>query len=277
MDQNSYAIHSFGRFLARRLIRIEIPYLTIIALEVVLILLSSGTTANNGLSERLNAYHILLNIGHLNDVAGRPWLLPVFWTLAIEIQFYLLMAISFPLFLQKKFLVRLVILSLLASSGFVFNQSYIFFNYSLPFLIGIVTFQVIKKIVDVREYIFWMFAFSLPMFIRQGPLPTLVTIATPCLILCPGFNWKYGSFLGMISYSVYLIHVPFGGRLLALTEILVSAEWIKTLLIFLFVILTIILAWVFYILVEVPSLQLSKKLSLKSKSMDGSTDIPLQT
>ena len=44
-------------------------------------------------------------------------------------------------------------------------------------------------------------------------------------------DFKWSAFLGMISYSVYLVHVPFGGRLLMLTQMFNQSEWTKTVLI----------------------------------------------
>jgi len=73
--------------------------------------------------------------------------------------------------------------------------------------------------------------------------------------------------LGKISYSLYLFHLPIGWRLISVVEKLIGAPlgpWLAWLLYLVAVGVSIGAAWVFWRAVEVPSLQLSKRIPLPS-------------
>jgi len=83
-------------FFARRLKRLEPPYLACIVLAVLL----NGAShwVGNSASTRITipfAWQLLAHIGYANALLGYEWLNPVFWTLAIEFQFYLFVAAAF--------------------------------------------------------------------------------------------------------------------------------------------------------------------------------------
>jgi len=263
MYASSYKISLLGKFLLKRSIRIEIPYLVVIVLEVALIYISSLTPWKSGVSERLEMNNILLHAGYLNGILEKPWLIPVFWTLAIEFQFYLLIAILFPLFTRPSVLTRISIVAGIATLSFICPQPYLFFSHALFFLIGIVAFMRACKIIPFREFILLSAGILLLLFLQQGPVYFFIVVLTTIVILFLKPDWKWASFLGMISYSVYLIHVPFGGRLLMLTQMFVHNEWIKSLLIVGFLASTVLAAWLFYLFIEKPSVILSKRITYK--------------
>ena len=72
MYLSSYKIHSIGKFLAKRTIRLEIPYLVLIVVEALFDYLSSLTPWRDSISERLDAFNILLHVGYLNGIWGEP-------------------------------------------------------------------------------------------------------------------------------------------------------------------------------------------------------------
>jgi len=175
MYAKSYTITSIGKFLLKRTTRIEIPYLSLIVVEIFLIYVSSLTPWKTGISERLDGYNILLHVGYLNGVAGKPWLIPVFWTLAVEFQFYLLIALVFPILTQSKFINRTPILGVLVLFSYLFPQSYLFFNYSMFFVLGILVFQVMTGISTSREFLA-VLAGVLPLVYLQHGLTTLLIV-----------------------------------------------------------------------------------------------------
>jgi peptidoglycan/LPS O-acetylase OafA/YrhL len=264
MYVSSYKINMMGRFLLKRAIRIEIPYLVVIVLEVILMYVSSLTPWKNGVSERLVISEILLHAAYLNGVLDKPWLIPAFWTLAIEFQFYLLIALLFPLFTGTNTLKRVLVIACIATLSFIFPQPHFFFSHALFFLIGIITFQVACKIIQFREFVGLSTVILFLLMLQRAPIYLLIVLVAIIVILFMKLNWKWASFLGMISYSLYLIHVPFGGRLLVLTQMFVHDERIKSLLIISFLGATVLVAWLFYLLIENPSVVLSKKIVYKN-------------
>lgn len=260
MHSSSYKIELISKFLLKRMTRIEIPYLTVIAIEVLIILAASLTPWKNGFHQRLDAYNIMLHLGYLNGFMMKPWLIPIFWTLAIEFQFYLLMALLFPIVSHRKFLLRLLGVLSIALLSFVFRQHYVFFSYGLFFLVGILSFQVYCGIMKPGEFLALLTAILLLIYIQQD-LFSLCIISATLLVIFFANSWEWSKFLGKISYSIYLIHIPFGGRLLMLTQLYVHNELIKSLLILVYLLATILVAWLFFIAVEKPSLQLSKRIA----------------
>jgi peptidoglycan/LPS O-acetylase OafA/YrhL len=84
-------------FLVKRLVRLEPPYLITLAITVGLLYGSAATPGFRGPPPNVSPAQLLLHVGYLNSYFGYPSLSPVFWTLAIELQFYLLLAFTYPL------------------------------------------------------------------------------------------------------------------------------------------------------------------------------------
>jgi len=261
MHLSHYRIDLIGRFLLKRSIRIEIPYLALITIEVLLILISSLTPWKNGFNHRLDFLNILLHIGYLNGIIAKPWLIPIFWTLAIEFQFYLLIALLFSLVSQKKFLLRFLFIAGLVILSLIFQQQYFVFAYGLFFLSGIVCFQVFSGIIEPKEFVVLLTGILTAVYFQHGLFSFFVIGITVIIILFLKYDGKWSNFLGKISYSIYLIHIPFGGRLLMLTQLYIHDEWIKSLLILVYLATTIFTAWLFFLIIEEPSLRLSKRIT----------------
>jgi peptidoglycan/LPS O-acetylase OafA/YrhL len=98
MHRGGYRVSQhFWRFLAKRLARLEPPYLVSIVVVVILWYLSALTPGFQGTNPDIRPTRLLLHLGYLNAFFGHPWLNPVYWTLGIELQYYLLVAITYPL------------------------------------------------------------------------------------------------------------------------------------------------------------------------------------
>ncbi len=89
-----YVLSDAGKFLLKRLVRLDPPYLTSVALSVVALVLAAR---NGGTSFSISWPQIALHLGFLTIFSNYEWLNVVYWTLAVEFQFYLLLAFSFPL------------------------------------------------------------------------------------------------------------------------------------------------------------------------------------
>ncbi|MEO7214811.1 hypothetical protein [Mucilaginibacter sp.] len=44
---------------------------------------------------------LLSHLAYLNNFTGAPYINPVYWTLGIEFQFYLFVALAFPVIVSK--------------------------------------------------------------------------------------------------------------------------------------------------------------------------------
>jgi peptidoglycan/LPS O-acetylase OafA/YrhL len=77
-------------FVCKRIIRIEPPYI----ISVLLAVAAHFVFKEHYKADWLN---ILMHLVYINNFFHLPTLNPVYWTLAIEFQFYLILALFFPL------------------------------------------------------------------------------------------------------------------------------------------------------------------------------------
>src|SRR3954470_2994833 len=74
---------------------------------------------------------------YLNDLLGRPWLNVVYWTLGIELQWYLLLGLIFPLIASRRWTLQ-VAGALIALLGHrLVPSEHLIFHIVPVFLIGI--------------------------------------------------------------------------------------------------------------------------------------------
>lgn len=279
-------------FIIRRLIRLTLPYWTIIFITVVVKLLSNIVFIDRVdlLPEKQS---ILAHIFYLQDILNINQISPVFWTLCLEVQFYLffLLLCCFSSWLQQQFAIKSILVpsSLLA---FIVGLplSYIsivcaleFIRLPIPgtlipywhlFFIGVTIYWVAFNFVKRP----WLLLVGLPYFLAIISHSRSLSFEHICIILITGViiyvaasrnklhlwlrnDWL--QYLGKISYSLYLTHVLFGSRLINLGYRLNQENigWALTLFI-LAVGFSLFVAHYFFLIVEKPTLNLSKQFSL---------------
>jgi peptidoglycan/LPS O-acetylase OafA/YrhL len=148
LDREGYRISQYGRFLAKRVTRLDPPYLTAITLSLVIAAYYAWASHSRF---PFTVPQILLHLGYLNAFVGFPWVNPVFWTLAIEFQYYLLIGLVFPLVSDRRAFWLLLVPSCLFLAFAVKNEALIF-RYLPFFLFGLVAFQLRRR--DLSRVVF---------------------------------------------------------------------------------------------------------------------------
>lgn len=92
------------------------------------------------------------------------------------------------------------------------------------------------------------------------PLTGLITALLVCYV---EFKTRITDFLGKISFSLYLLHVPIGGRIINLGGRYANTSWKVWGVLLVALIVTLIASWIFYKLVEYPSQKLSKRIKYR--------------
>ncbi len=259
MYKNAYGFHQLWRFLGRRCIRIEIPYVATVALEAGLILVAVLTPWRLVVSDRLSWQNVLMHIGYLNTFTGDEWLVPVFWTLGIEFQYYILIALIYPLMLSKSHLIRALVLCAMVLSSLLPVHGGILFVHLPYFALGIILFFSITGQLDQKMSLLWMLLIVFFIQFRFGYEEVIVVILSTLTILFFSYEFRWSDFLGNISFSLYLVHVPIGGRWFVLTEMFIQSEIIKSIAIVAYIGLILLVSYLFYLWVEKPSMILSKR------------------
>ena len=255
-----YVLRDYPRFLLKRNVRLYPPYLASIAITLLatnFILVPLFHVPHMTITGR----DLLLHFAYLNDLAHVPWVNVVYWTLAIEFQWYLLIGLLLPLLASARPLARFATTSLMMLAYFTFYWDRLVLHYLPVFLIGVFVFQYRARIIEMREMLGLIAVMVLATHRLSGWLVPAVAVPTGLLIALSTFENRAMDRVGDVSYSLYLLHLPIGVSLIGLL-----AHWIPYSSYFLGVLDAIGVAasmwaaWLVYQLIEKPSQELSSSI-----------------
>ncbi|MEQ8688286.1 MAG: acyltransferase [Imperialibacter sp.] len=262
MHLKGYSLSDFPRFLWKRSLRIEPPYLATAILCILLGLLSTLSPYYHGDPYPLDAslaMNLLSHIGYLTSFLGFGWLNPVFWTLAIEFQYYVLIGFLYSFLVSKNKVIQLGTILLTLCSFFLIQDNRLVFNHLPIFLFGILLF--LERYAYLSRWEFGLL-FVLVLVVDFGFLdPQQVVAGLFAFVFIrftkPSFGKKW-LFLGAISYSLYLLHVPIGARMLNLSVNFIGNEYLRMLAILITIFVVIGASYFFYLMIEKPFMRISK-------------------
>ncbi len=265
MYRGRYQISNFWKFLSKRFLRIEPPYLVSILMVLMLNFVSTLSPYYRGAGFQIDFTALALHLGYLNAFFDYPWYNDVYWTLAIEFQYYLIIALVFPLLLHPNKLWSYMVIFLLAFSGFWIDKHSLILNYGLLFVAGILMFQFRVGYINKQTFGLLLLATLILIFVRFDKRYLIAALLPYFFIMYLDFSDKVSKFLGDISYSLYLVHIPIGGRMINLSENFFTSEFHRSIAVFVAMAFSVFAAWVFFQLVEKPALNWSKKLVYTKK------------
>ena len=100
--KSRYQLGEFKKFALKRFVRLEPPYLASIILILLLNYSSSLSPLYKGEPFTINLTQLMYHLGYLIPFSEYHWINDVFWTLAIEFQYYLLLGLLFPLLMKNR-------------------------------------------------------------------------------------------------------------------------------------------------------------------------------
>jgi peptidoglycan/LPS O-acetylase OafA/YrhL len=263
-----YTLRDYPRFLLKRNVRLYPPYVASIAVTIV---------ATNFIMEPVLHFPrltvttpgLLAHLVYLNDIVHVPWVNVVYWTLAIEFQWYLLVGLMFPLLLiRSKFTGYFVLAGIMVPCILVGNDRLIFRNLPI-FLIGIFVFQDRIGLISRREMLALIAVTGLAMMGPIGWIVACVSLATGTLIAFATFENRTMDRVGDVSYSLYLLHLPIGVTLIGCL-----ARWLPYSGSYMVVLDVIglaasgLAAWIMYQFVEKPSQEMSSAIRFTGRSQE---------
>lgn len=271
----------FGRFLVRRSIRLDPTYWCSIALDIMLVAIAIKLSMPNpGLPD---VQKTLLNMFYLQNLTGAGNIAAVYWTLCLEIQFYIVYGLILVagfyrgVAVQTGLLVAVTLYSLIVAAHILPAPQGLFVSHWTLFALGIVAYHF--GIYPDRPL--WpflaMIGASLAACVMNPQTTLLAACATAVMFFVGARKHKLNSwlkhdvllYLGSRSYSIYLFHAIIGERAVKMIDIvgkkvgLTSLPGWELALFGLGLTASLIAAEVVYRLVELPSLRLSRRIRMQ--------------
>ena len=254
----------FFKFLLKRLARLEPPYIFSIVIALTILFLREKLLGSHNDHLEVSFNQIILHFGYLIPFfEGYKWLNQVYWTLAIEFQYYFFIALLFIPLIRARMLYRIIIYITIIALSFIGSDK--FLPYWLPiFLLGVILFLYKSKLIINKEFytvtalvlIFCIYKYSV-----ISVLYTMIPIAS--VLFFSDLKIKGLNFFGKMSYSIYLIHPLIGASFINILSHSVNSFIGKIFVIFSGIVITLISSYIMYLIVEKPSKKLSSSINYK--------------
>jgi peptidoglycan/LPS O-acetylase OafA/YrhL len=271
------------KFIARRLTRLAPPYYFAILFALIFIFIKSKALHIAYMPPI--ASDLLKHAFFVQDLFNTPQINVVFWTLCIEVQFYIAFALLvwFADCLQLKYkttdarsivIIACCAIALLWPLEFVTNTfwhgGFIGFWYS--FLAGVIIcwgwlnkgFLRIAAITYCAILLIIGFIYHADFTIAAAITASLLLLAGVVGKMHVWLNWTFLQWLGLVSYSLYLLHNPVTGASVNIAKKIFSNGLFADIFsLFIAIFACLVAAYISFLIVERPSIIWSHRLKLK--------------
>jgi peptidoglycan/LPS O-acetylase OafA/YrhL len=257
MDRRGYQFPKDALdFGVRRIIRLEPAYLCSIMITLALGVISAMLPFINAAMPAVSVADVALHVAYLAPWFDVKWILPVYWSLAIEFQFYFFMLLAAPLLLTNSTRTAFTFLMAVAAAAFVSADVRLIFCYLPLFGLGFCLFLLRTQRIGGFAFAFWATIFFAMGIFTQNPAVMLAALVACAFILLVRISRPVPvlTFLGTISYSIYLLHVPAGGRVINFATRFSEQPAIQIAAILLALVVTIVAACLLWRFVERPTM-----------------------
>jgi peptidoglycan/LPS O-acetylase OafA/YrhL len=230
VSRHTVDVRFIGRFALRRAIRLDPPYWMSIGL-CILFGFISGHLVPDKLFRLPDARVLAAHLLYFQEILELPEINPAYWTLCLEVQFYLvfcsLMALAHRFRRgesdRRSIHAVFVPAALLAAAwplGIILTgpRAWLFLPYWYRFLIGVAVCWAMQRVIPL----WWFYAYAVLLGswgIWCSNSGAVACVVTAVLLmeaarrgkLAVWLNLPAFQFMGMISYSLYLIHIPITG------------------------------------------------------------------
>jgi peptidoglycan/LPS O-acetylase OafA/YrhL len=261
-----YCLARFPKFLVKRILRLEPPYLLSIALVIVLWELSSLLPWFRGSAPIYSSSQLAAHLFYSIPFTQYAWLSPVYWSLFYEFAFYLAIGLCYERLFSKSIAATILLATATAVILYILTDRWegrIFL-----FVIGIAGMRSYTNIDQPKESILAIAVSAALAALFGAPESTAAGVVTIIAILWwTSADSRILVFLGSISYSLYLTHTAIGGRIINLGTRYQGGPAYELLLSLTALLVSIAFAWGFYRIIERPALAASRALVGSSRKV----------
>lgn len=259
LAKDNFNLKHLPHFLSRRFLRIEIPYIVSIFL---ILFVAFAFALKNNMDYSINFQQFLFHILYVIPFSNFEWYNVIYWTLAIEFQFYFTIAFIYYFLSFANQKIIYFTLFLFSLSSFFIQDNRFIFHYSTIFSQGIILFLIkTNRIKAVIGFVLLGLCAIATVYTHSLEI-AIFSLLTVLVIHSVEINNKLIKLFGDVSYSLYLTHGLIGGNILYLFSRYVNSFWEKILLVIIALMVSLIFSYIFWWLIENPSRKLSKKVSV---------------
>ncbi|MFD1466667.1 acyltransferase family protein [Hymenobacter caeli] len=261
----NYSIFGFFGYIKKRIIRINPP--AYVGLGLVLAqwyFIDYFIAHNNKYTAGLSLPQLINNITFTIPFTHYKWIVAIFWTLAIEFQFYIFIGLLFNKIFENfnPFVFLLIFLSAAALQYLPFTSRENFFHYSSLFALGGLALCYHRGLIGIKSYAVLLAIFFIIAWVQLLPYIAIIGLVTVMFISFFKVKNRVADFFGKISYSFYLIHFLVGSTCEFFLIRIFSPDPLinKIIMLLISLIISTGCAYVFYNLVEKQFMKLANKL-----------------
>lgn len=261
-----YKIGFFWQFLKKRIIRLDPAYIAAGIFALLLLWLNGR--------EIISPLAMILHFGYLTDIFGNKWASGVFWTLAIEFQFYIFIGLTYNLIVRNFNTFVFYLIGVIVFTALFKKAEYL--PFWLPFFtLGTLVFCIKYPLFQLgltEKSILLLIGIILLILIKftHGWVATVTSLLSLAFIILPNksnFLINRGTlWLGLISYSLYLTHNEWGKIALWLMKHLIPGAS-PYLIVPVQLVFSFFFAYIFYRIFEKPFRKWSSAISYRPKEI----------
>ena len=263
LNKSNYSAKNFLSYMGKRITRICPPAYIIMILTILqFYFIDYFHLSKNIWFETITFTRVVHNFLFIADLTHYEWLTGIMWTLAVEFQFYIFVGLFFTL-MYKNFRSFSIFTLAICGSFYLIPSNYkCFFLYGSLFVMGGAASLFFEGKILKSQYIGLLLITAIVCYLQLGIWPAILGTLTALLISFASIKNSIGTFLGKISYSLYLSHILVGSTIENLIVKIIphQSQLQKNFCITLIFGISILAAYIYYSTVELYFLRFSNYL-----------------